>query len=132
MQVSASGYYAWRKRLNKPSCLKTRKLAKQIRNCYFENRRRYGARRISKALDKNGIEIGRGKVRRLMKQENLKAITAKAFKPKTRDSKATTAAPNLSARTSIRGMRGGKDHHRRHYLYSTARRQVLLSGGLAG
>ncbi len=97
MEVSTSGYYAWRKRLTKPPCLKRRRLADLVKNCYFENRRRYGARRIAKALGKNGISIGRRKVRSVMKAENLKAIQAKAFKPKTTDSKGTTAAPNLLA-----------------------------------
>lgn len=36
-------------------------------------------------------------VRRLMIEENLKAIRARAFKPKTTDSKGTNAAPNLLA-----------------------------------
>jgi len=97
MQVSASGYYAWRKRLSKPPCLKRRRLADLVRNCYFENRRRYGARRISQALGKSGVKIGRGKVRVLMMEERLKAINTKVFKPKTTDSKGTTAAPNLLA-----------------------------------
>ena len=95
MEVSASGYYAWRKRLTKPPCLKRKRLADVVRNCYFENRRRYGSRRIQKALGKNGISVGRCKIRRLMKEEGLKAIQPKAFKPKTTDSKGTTAAPNL-------------------------------------
>lgn len=95
MEVSASGYYAWRKRLTKPPCVQRRKLADLVRNCYFENRRRYGARRIAESLTKNGTKIGRRKVRSLMKEENLKAIRARAFKPKTTDSKGTTAAPNL-------------------------------------
>ena len=73
-----------------------------VRNCYFENRRRYGARRLSKALAKNGIKIGRCRVRRLIKQENLKAISAKAFKPNTTDSKGTQPAPNLLAQMNIR------------------------------
>ena len=34
-------------------------------------------------------------MRRLMREEGLKAIQPKAFKPKTTDSKGTTAAPNL-------------------------------------
>jgi len=62
-----------------------------------ENRRRYGARRISKALGKSGVKIGRSKVRVLMTEESLKAINPKAFKPKTTDSKGTTATPNLLA-----------------------------------
>ena len=36
-----------------------------------------------------------------MKEENLKAIQSKAFKPKTTDSKGTTAAPNLLAGIKI-------------------------------
>lgn len=101
MKVSASGYYSWRKRLTKPPCLKRRKLAGLVRNCYFENRRRYGARRIQKALGKTGISIGRRKVRVLMIEEGLKAICSKAFKPKTTFSKGTTAAPNLLAEIKL-------------------------------
>lgn len=101
MQVSPGGDYAWRKRLTKPPCLKRKKLVDLVRNCHFENRRRYGARRISQAVGKTGVKIGRGLVRRLMSEENLKAIQAKAFQPKTTDSKGTTAAPNLLAEVKI-------------------------------
>lgn len=43
-----------------------------------------------------------------MKAENLKAITAKAFKPKTTDSKGTKPAPNLLAEINIRECASGK------------------------
>ena len=56
-----------------------------------------GTRRISQAIGKTGVKIGRSKVRSIMSQENLKAIRTKAFKPQTTDSKGTTAAPNLLA-----------------------------------
>jgi putative transposase len=101
MKVSPSGYYAWRKRLTIPPCLRRQSLKQLVRNCYFENRRRYGTRRISKALGKTGIRIGRGKVRSLMREENLKAIQSKAFKPKTTDSIGTIATPNLLAEINI-------------------------------
>ena len=94
--MSASGYYAWRKRLSDAPCLKRKRLADLVRNCFFENRRRYGARRISKSLAKTGENVGRSKVRALMSEENLKA-----FKPKTTDSKQTNAAPNLPAEIDI-------------------------------
>lgn len=97
MEVSAGGYYARRKRLSQPPCLRPQSLRQLVGNCYFENRRRYGARRIQKALGKTGVKIGRRKVRRLMKEENLKAIEPKAFKRRTTDSEGTTAAPNLLA-----------------------------------
>jgi len=108
MKVSKSGYYAWRKRLTKPPCLKRKQLADAVRNCYFENRRRYGSRRIQKALGKNGISVGRSKVRRLMTEENLKAIQPKAFKPRTTDSKGITAAPNLLTGIKLEECAAGK------------------------
>ena len=87
--------------MTKPPCLKRKRLVDLVRNCYFENRRRYGARRIQKALGKSGISIGRRKVRVLMTEEGLTAIQAKAFKPKTTDSKGVNAAPNLLAEIKI-------------------------------
>jgi len=55
MRVSVSGYYAWRRRLTKSPSLKRKKLADLVRDCYWENRRRYGTRRIKAALDKAGV-----------------------------------------------------------------------------
>jgi putative transposase len=95
MKISQSGYYAWRKRQNKPPNLRRKSLSELVRNCYFENRRRYGVRRIKASLNKQGHQIGRFQVRSLMKEAGLKAIQAKAFKPKTTDSKGTIASPNL-------------------------------------
>jgi putative transposase len=132
MEVSASGYYAWRKRLTKPPCLKGRRLADLVGNCYFEKRRRYGARRISQALCKNSVKIGRRKVRRLMSEQNLKAIQAKAFKPKTTDSKGTLAAPNLLAEIKLEECATGKIIIGDITCIRGAGRQVLLLGDLAG
>lgn len=101
MKVSPSGYYAWRKRLTRPPCVQRRRLADLVRNCYFENRRRYGTRRISQTLGKTGVKIGRGLVRRLMREENLKAIQAKAFQPKTAAAFGKVAAPNLLAEVKV-------------------------------
>jgi transposase InsO family protein len=102
MEVSLSGYYAWRRRLSEPPSLKRKRLTELIKGCYFENRRRYGTRRIQAALQKSGIKIGRAVVRRLMNEQNLKAIQPKSFKPKTTNSKGTLASPNLLAAVKIR------------------------------
>lgn len=37
-----------------------KRLVDLVRNCYLENRRRYGTRRMSQALGKTGVKIGRG------------------------------------------------------------------------
>lgn len=101
MRVSESGYYAWRKRLSKPPSLKRKKLADLVRNCYWGHRRRYGTRRIQKALHQAGVKVGRFQIRRLMREQNLKAIQPKSFKPRTTDSRGVKAAPNLLAQVKV-------------------------------
>jgi transposase InsO family protein len=54
----------------------------RIKECFTENSRRYGSRRIAAAL-----QIGRGTVRGVMREENLRAIASKSFVPNTTDSK---------------------------------------------
>jgi putative transposase len=95
MEVSESGYYAWRKRRQIPPKSRRKTLAELVKSCYFENRRRYGVRRIKADLNKQGHKIGKFQVRQLMKEEGLKAIGVKSFKPQTTDSKGTLASPNL-------------------------------------
>ena len=97
MQVSVSGYYAWRKRLSQQPCVRRASLQELVRNCYWENRRRYGARRIKADLAKSGVKVGRWRVRRLMREEGLAAIQPKCFKPRTTNSKGVKAAANLLA-----------------------------------
>ena len=106
--VSASGYYAWRKRLSTAPCLKRKKLADLVRDCYFENRRRYGTRRIKHSLAKDGFEVGRARVRRLLREQNLKAIQPKSFKPRTTDSRGVKAAPNLLTEVATQECAMGK------------------------
>jgi len=102
MQVSQSGYYQWRKRLTKAPSRRHQGLASLMRNCYLENRRRYGRRRIRAALQKTGVKVGRFVIRRLMRDQNLKAIEPKSFKPKTTDSKGTKGSPNLLAQITVK------------------------------
>ncbi len=102
MKVSPSGYYAWRKRLTKPPSVRRKSLKQLVKNCYWENRKRYGSRRIKADLQKSGIKIGRFQIRKLMSEEGLKAIQPKSFKPKTTDSKGVKASPNLLAQVPIK------------------------------
>ena len=46
MEVSVGGYYSWRKRLTKPPSMRRKTLKQLVANCYWENRKRYGTRRI--------------------------------------------------------------------------------------
>jgi transposase InsO family protein len=108
MEVSTSGYYAWRNRLRKPPSVGRKTLSQLVKNCYWENRRRYGARRICAALRKSGIKVGRFQIRRILKESNLQAIGAKKFTPKTTDSNGTLASPNLLAELTASECAAGK------------------------
>jgi transposase InsO family protein len=108
MAVSLSGYYVWRRRLSEPPSLKRKRLAALIKDCFFENRRRYGSRRIKAAMDKAGVKIGRFQVRRLMREQGLKAIQPKSFTPRTTDSRGVAPAPNLLAEVQIDECAAGK------------------------
>jgi len=108
MRVSLSGYYAWRRRLSKPPSLKRKKLADLVKDCYWENRRRYGTRRIKAALSKAGVKVGRFQIRRLMQEEGLKAIQPKSFTPRTTDSRGVAPAPNLLAQVKTQEYAAGK------------------------
>ena len=78
MQVQRSAYYLYadRQTFRQSGC------AASIKECFFFNRRRYGSRRIAASL-----QIGRSTVRKVMRQENLRAIQPRSFKPQTTDSK---------------------------------------------
>jgi putative transposase len=76
-------------------------LANLVNTCYFENRRRYGTRRIRADLQKSGVKIGCFQIQRLMKEQNLKAIQPKSFQPKTTDSKGVKVSSNLLAAIKI-------------------------------
>lgn len=108
MEVSPSGYYLWRRRLCEPPSLKRKRLAELIKDCYFENRRRYGTRRIKAALHKAGVKVGRFQIRRLMREQGLKAIQPRSFTPRTTDSRNVKAAPNLLAEVKTSECEAGK------------------------
>jgi putative transposase len=78
MQVKCSCYYSYRR----GKTYKESPLTAQIKECFNLNSRRYGSRRIALAL-----KIGRNTVRKVLKNEGLKAIQPKSFKPQTTDSK---------------------------------------------
>lgn len=96
--ASRSSYYEYRN--GKTHATSSVELAevKQVCELFSLHRRRYGSRRIAKALQQKGVQIGRFKVRRLMRDQSLKAIQPKSFVPKTTNSNHTLGyAPNVLA-----------------------------------
>ncbi len=81
MAVTRSGYYVYLKKKVQSKTAAEVKQAKQVKECFEFHRRRYGSRRIAAEL-----RIGRYLARRLMREQDLKAIQPKSFVPKTTDS----------------------------------------------
>lgn len=64
-------------------------LATATKDVFWRHSRRYGSRRIAAELQAEGHRSGRHKVRRLMREQGLRAIQPKSFVPRTTDSRHT-------------------------------------------
>jgi putative transposase len=100
MKVSRSGFYAYLKRyVDDPSdntndtVLETR-----IKAIFKSSRSSYGSRRILKHLRSEGHQIGRYKVRRLMRDLGLKAKVRRRFKVTTESRHSFPVAANILER----------------------------------
>lgn len=60
---------------------------RRVREVFWQHSRRYGSRRIHAELKSEGVKIGRHRIRRLMKEQNLRAIQPRSFVPRTTNSK---------------------------------------------
>jgi len=111
MGVSASGYFAWRKR----GCERRRVCRDQVALAHVRERfclsgETYGAPRIWHDLKEDNIGIGRNRIARLMRENDLKAHQKRRFK-KTTDSEhngriGKSAGPGLfryGARSKVGG-----------------------------
>jgi transposase InsO family protein len=58
-----------------------------VQQIFWENKRRYGARRIAVELAARGESCGPGRVSRLLKQLGLQAIQPRSFRPRTTQSR---------------------------------------------
>ena len=94
--MSFSSYYAYfRQESHVLKPLKAERAA-AVKRVFEEHRRRYGAIRVSKTLQSEGIKIGRYQTGSLMKAQNLIAIQPKSFVSKTSQSDSEAERnPNL-------------------------------------
>jgi putative transposase len=87
LEVSRSGFYAWRRSALSLRAQKDRELIPLIHDIFWGHYRRYGARRIAAELRQRDILCGVGRVAQLLKSQGLRAIQPKSFKPRTTDSR---------------------------------------------
>jgi len=98
MGVSPSGYFAWKKRgCERRRLCRDRVALAHVRERFSLSGETYGAPRVWHDLREDGIGIGRNRIARLMRENDLKAHQKRRFK-KTTDSKHKgRIAPNLLA-----------------------------------
>ena len=99
LEVSVSGYYAWRIRAPSAHEQTDAALRTRIQQAFAAGRGGYGSPRVHATLRLQGIRCGRKRVARLMQAQGLHAGRPRKRKPRTTDSQHTQpVAPNLLGR----------------------------------
>jgi len=86
LDVSSSGYYAWKHRKPSRRARDDEVLVQKIKQVHKESRGTYGSPRVLDDLKEDGFEVGRRRVARLMKENGITGTPPKPFK-RTTDSK---------------------------------------------
>lgn len=84
LNVARSSFYAYLKRTNEPSKREqaNKVLLEKIRGIFQKHKKRYGSPRIHKILLTQGGKCSLGRVKRLMRQAGLYAVSGRKVKPK--------------------------------------------------
>lgn len=96
LQVSRSGYYAWKSRQLSRRQKANEDLLERIRKVHRQSRRLYGSPRITASLHDEGVRCGKNRVARIMKDHWIRADVKKRRFRRTTDSRHNYAlAANL-------------------------------------
>jgi transposase InsO family protein len=98
LNVSRSGYYAWRRRSESERSQANTKLLEAIRKVHHDSRGTYGSPRIYQELKKQDIPCSENRVARLMREDGLYATTKRRYKATTNSKHDFPVAPNLLGR----------------------------------
>jgi transposase InsO family protein len=98
LQVSCSGFYAWRTRPLAPRHQHDQRLRVEVAAIYAEKRCRYGSPRIERELRAKGHCTGRKRVARLMVEQGLRARPKRRFRTTTDSRHGLPLAANVLQR----------------------------------
>lgn len=94
LSVSASGYYAWQRRPVSQRAQANEKLLPKIRAIHSQSRKTYGSPRVQAELKECGFKVGKNRVARLMRLENLRGQRKKKQPRTTNSQHSHPVAPN--------------------------------------
>ncbi len=95
LEVSRSGFYAWRRRPESQMVRRNRRLLVKIKAAFRKYRGAYGSPRIWRELVADGEDVGRGQIARLMRENGIQAKQKRKFKATTDSSHNNPIAPNI-------------------------------------
>jgi len=98
LEVSTSGYYAWRKRRLSRRAREDEALMKEIRQIHQRSKGTYGAPRIHAQLAAKGTHVGCKRVARLMRAANLQGVSRRKGPQTTCRQPGAQPAPDLVKR----------------------------------
>jgi putative transposase len=94
LQVSRSGFYAWRERVPSARQQENQRLLREIHRVHREHRQTCGALKTWKVLNRQGIACGKHRVARLRKLHGIEANRKRRFRVITEHHLTPVAAPD--------------------------------------
>ena len=98
LNVSPSGFYAWRGRPVSAREMANEELVKKIEVVYYDSYETYGSPRVYHELKSQDVACSENRVARLMRLRGLRAKQVRRYKTTTKRNKRHPVAPNLLKR----------------------------------
>ena len=99
LDVSPSGYYAWRRRGPSARARQDAALQSRVQQIHCQSRGTYGAPRIHAELAATGTRVSRKRIARLLRQAGVRGVTRRKFVRTTIRADHARPAPDLVQRT---------------------------------
>ena len=95
LEVSRSGFYAWKSRPQSNRSKEDEILSTKVREIFHESRQTYGSPRIQAELQEDGHAVGRRRISRLMATQGLQAVCSRRFRVTTDSDHDRPVAENI-------------------------------------